>query len=34
VLVVSVTGAGKMYEQRIRNYLKLQMKPPLRGTEA
>jgi hypothetical protein len=31
VLVVSVTGAGKMYEQRIRNFLKLALKPPLRA---
>jgi hypothetical protein len=31
VLVVSVSGAGKAYEQRIRNFLKLQLKPPVGG---
>lgn len=29
VLVVSVTAAGKPQEQRIRNFLKLHLKPPL-----
>jgi hypothetical protein len=33
VLVVTVIGAARIYEQRIRNFLKLQLKPPLRVEE-
>ena len=33
VLVVSVSGAAKAQEQRIRNFLKLQLKPPMARTE-
>lgn len=30
VLSITVTGPARPYEQRIRNFLKLQLKPPLR----